>query len=59
MIDIEGLMFFDAEWEHVFLQLRFGDQYPALPRPGLDPARLAPRPPQTCRSSRTCLDGQP
>jgi hypothetical protein len=40
LIDIEGLMFFDVEWEHVFLQLRFGNQYPALSRPGLDPARL-------------------
>ncbi|AJF69367.1 phosphotransferase family protein [Streptomyces vietnamensis] len=40
LIDIEGLMFFDVEWEHVFLQLRFGDQYPALSRPGLDPVRL-------------------
>ncbi|MEU9580754.1 phosphotransferase family protein [Streptomyces chilikensis] len=40
LIDIEGLMFFDVEWEHVFLQLRFGDQYPALFHSGLDPARL-------------------
>jgi hypothetical protein len=40
LIDIEGLMFFDVEWEHVFLQLRFGEQYPALSRPGLDSARL-------------------
>ncbi|MEU8985868.1 phosphotransferase [Streptomyces sp. NPDC048558] len=40
LIDIDGLMFFDVEWEHVFLQLRFGDRYPALSRPGLDPARL-------------------
>ncbi|MFG2540127.1 phosphotransferase [Streptomyces sp. NPDC048511] len=40
LIDIEGLMFFDVEWEHVFLQLRFGEQYPTLSRPGLDPARL-------------------
>ncbi|MFF7677678.1 phosphotransferase family protein [Actinacidiphila glaucinigra] len=40
LIDIEGLMFFDVEWEHVFLQLRFGERYPALWRPGLDPARL-------------------
>jgi hypothetical protein len=40
LIDIEGLMFFDVEWEHVFLKLRFGDRYPALSRPGLDPARL-------------------
>lgn len=40
LIDIEGLMFFDVEWEHVFLQLRFGESYRALSRPGLDPARL-------------------
>jgi hypothetical protein len=40
LIDIEGLMFFEVEWEHVFLQLRFGDRYPALSRPGLDQARL-------------------
>ncbi|MFC7831080.1 hypothetical protein [Streptomyces sp. NPDC057375] len=40
LIDIEGLMFFDVEWEHVVLQLRFGDQHSALSRPGLDPARL-------------------
>jgi hypothetical protein len=40
IIDIEGLMYFDAEWEHVFLQLRFGRHYPLL-RPGeLDPDRL-------------------
>ncbi|WP_406114215.1 phosphotransferase [Kitasatospora purpeofusca] len=30
LIDIEGLMHFDAEWEHVFLRIRFGDQYPSL-----------------------------
>ena len=24
LIDIEGLMYFDPEWEHVFLRLRFG-----------------------------------
>ncbi|MDV9194595.1 phosphotransferase [Streptomyces sp. Wh19] len=40
LIDIEGLMYFDVEWEHVFLQLRFGEWYPALARPGLDPQRL-------------------
>ncbi|MFJ3868541.1 phosphotransferase family protein [Streptomyces nigra] len=40
LIDIEGLMYFDVEWEHVFLRLRFGERYPALARPGLDPARL-------------------
>ncbi|MFJ2555971.1 MULTISPECIES: phosphotransferase family protein [unclassified Streptomyces] len=40
LIDIEGLMYFDVEWEHVFLQLRFGDRYTTLTRPGLDPRRL-------------------
>lgn len=40
LIDIEGLMYFDVEWEHVFLQLRFGEQYTALARPGLDPRRF-------------------
>ncbi|MFD7392326.1 phosphotransferase family protein [Streptomyces sp. NPDC059852] len=40
LIDIEGLMYFDVEWEHVFLELRFGERYQALSRPGLDPARL-------------------
>ncbi|MBO2465351.1 phosphotransferase [Actinomadura sp. LCR2-06] len=40
LIDIEGLMYFDVEWEHVFLQLRFGERYTVLARPGLDPQRL-------------------
>lgn len=40
LIDIEGLMYFDVEWEHVFLRLRFGDWYTALARPGLDPQRM-------------------
>jgi hypothetical protein len=40
LIDIEGLMYFDAEWEHVFLRLRFGEHYPRLTRPDLDPDRL-------------------
>ncbi|MYU54444.1 MULTISPECIES: phosphotransferase family protein [Streptomyces] len=40
LIDIEDLMYFDVEWEHVFLQLRFGERYTALARPGLDPRRL-------------------
>lgn len=40
LIDIEGLMYFDVEWEHVFLRLRFGEQYTALAGPGLDPQRL-------------------
>lgn len=42
LIDIEDLMYFDAEWEHVFLRIRFQEHYPALLRPehALDPARL-------------------
>lgn len=40
LIDIEGLMYFDAEWEHVFLRLRFPEHYGVLRRPGLDPARM-------------------
>jgi hypothetical protein len=40
LIDIEGLMYFDAEWEHVFLRLRFGADYRFLREPGLDPHRL-------------------
>ncbi|WP_026212065.1 phosphotransferase [Longispora albida] len=41
LIDIEGLMHFDAEWEHAFLRLRFGQHYRHLAVPGLDPARMA------------------
>lgn len=40
LVDIEGLAFFDAEWEHAFLEMRFGTAYPALRLPGLDEARL-------------------
>ncbi|WP_250404305.1 phosphotransferase [Streptomyces cellostaticus] len=40
LIDIEGVMHFDVEWEHVFLRLRFGARYPVLRRPGLDPRRM-------------------
>ncbi|MEU1185154.1 phosphotransferase [Streptomyces sp. NPDC005820] len=43
LIDIEGLMYFDVEHEHVFLALRFGRHYEVLRRPGseLDEDRLA------------------
>ncbi|MET9018481.1 phosphotransferase [Actinopolymorpha sp. NPDC004070] len=41
LIDIEGLMFFDVEWEHVFLRIRFGAHYAALRRDDLDRQRLA------------------
>ncbi|MDX3458173.1 phosphotransferase [Streptomyces sp. ME02-8801-2C] len=46
LIDIEGLLYFDAEWEHVFLRQRFGTLYESLAAsasasaPALDPDRL-------------------
>jgi len=40
MIDFEGLTYFDVEWEHAWLQMRFGDAYSALRPVELDPARL-------------------
>jgi hypothetical protein len=40
LIDIEGAMFFDVEWEPVFLQLRFKQQYRWLCANDLDEARL-------------------
>lgn len=40
VIDIEGLTYFDVEWEHAFLQLRFGEAYPRLGPVDLDPDRL-------------------
>jgi hypothetical protein len=40
LIDIEGVTFFDVEWEHVFLQLRFGNNYRYFNNNELDPDRL-------------------
>lgn len=40
LIDIEGLMYVDVEWEHVFLRIRFGEDYPVPHRAGLDEDRL-------------------
>ncbi len=40
IIDIEGLMFLDVEWEHAFLQFRFDEHYRHLWQDGLDHARL-------------------
>lgn len=40
IIDIEGAMYFDVEWEHVFLRLRFGPQYRWLRAHDLDEQRL-------------------
>ncbi|MER5651486.1 phosphotransferase [Streptomyces sp. NPDC002131] len=40
LIDIEGLMFFDVEWEHAFLRLRFGEHYAGLSGGDLDGHRM-------------------
>jgi hypothetical protein len=40
IIDIEGLMYFDVEWEHVFLRLRYQEDYRFLHLDGMDPGRL-------------------
>lgn len=40
LIDIEGTMRFDPEWEHAFLELRFGPFYSALRTVELDVNRL-------------------
>jgi hypothetical protein len=40
LIDIEGLMYFDVEWEHAFLRFRFGDHYRRLQRTALDENRI-------------------
>ncbi len=41
LIDIEGSMYFDVEWEHVFLRIRLHDAYRPLEAAGLDEHRLA------------------
>ncbi|MFI6585063.1 phosphotransferase family protein [Embleya sp. NPDC050493] len=41
LIDIEDLMYFDVEWEHVFLRIRLHDDYRRLAVGGLDEDRLA------------------
>jgi hypothetical protein len=40
LIDIEGTRRFDVEWEHAFLELRFGDHYPPLRTVELDQHRM-------------------
>lgn len=40
LIDIESAMLLDVEWEHAFLELRFGERYHRLRVPGLDERRL-------------------
>ncbi|MFD7718325.1 phosphotransferase [Streptomyces sp. NPDC059814] len=41
LIDIEDLMYFDVEWEHVFLRIRLHGDYRRLAVDGLDEDRLA------------------
>ncbi|MGW4562911.1 phosphotransferase family protein [Streptomyces sp. NPDC004561] len=41
LIDIEGTMYFDVEWEHVFLRIRLHDAYRPPAEDGLDEDRLA------------------
>jgi hypothetical protein len=40
VVDIEGAMYFDVEWEHAFLRLRFGRDYAWLRVSGLDLRRM-------------------
>lgn len=40
LIDLEGLMWGDVEWDHAFLMMRFHEHYEALRIPGLDEERL-------------------
>jgi Phosphotransferase enzyme family len=40
LIDVEGLLYFDIEWEHVFLRMRFGEHYQHLRRTDLDEHRM-------------------
>ncbi|MFI7301233.1 hypothetical protein [Streptomyces sp. NPDC050121] len=52
MIDIENLLYFDVEWEHVFLRLRHTEsQYQRPAVDGLDEDRLALRQPGNGRTS--------
>ncbi|WP_424638855.1 phosphotransferase family protein [Embleya sp. AB8] len=41
LIDIEDLMYFDVEWEHVHLRIRLHEDYARLAVPDLDDDRLA------------------
>jgi aminoglycoside phosphotransferase (APT) family kinase protein len=40
MIDFEGLIRFDAEWDHAWIAMRFGENYPRLGPATIDPARF-------------------
>ncbi|MEV4618908.1 phosphotransferase [Asanoa sp. NPDC049573] len=40
LIDFEGLAYFDIEWDHAWIQMRFGDHYRRLDPVDCDPERL-------------------
>ncbi len=40
IIDFEGLVYFDVEWDHAWMQMRFADAYPTLRPVPLDTQRL-------------------
>jgi hypothetical protein len=40
VIDFEGLAYFDVEWDHAWLQMRFGGTYKGLRPVELDPDRM-------------------
>lgn len=40
LIDIEGVTYFDVEWEHAWLRMRMPEPYPELEPAGLDPDRI-------------------
>jgi hypothetical protein len=40
MIDFEGLAYFDVEWDHAWIRMRFEEAYPRLDPVELDPHRL-------------------
>ncbi|MER5293776.1 hypothetical protein ABT382_17110 [Streptomyces pharetrae] len=40
LIDVEGLLYADAEWDHAFVRIRFGFHHGVLRVPGLDEDRL-------------------
>ena len=41
LVDLDNLLYFDVEWEHVFLRIRLHDDYRYLAVDGLDEDRLA------------------
>lgn len=41
VIDFEDVTYFDVEWDHAWLEMRFGEAYPALCPVPLDPHRMA------------------